>query len=133
MSTSVMKWSVVKWSEGLRNRVCIIIRRYTDHMKFYCFFRIILVLFHIIVYVVICFVCFCPICNIMYSYCYDYVFLLLRLCILIVTIMYSYCYDYVFLLLRLCILIVTIMYSYYYVCSVVGIVFHCVILCIVCV
>jgi len=44
--------------------------------------------------------------TIMYSYCYDYVFLLLRLCILIVTIMYSYCYDYVFLLLRLCILII---------------------------
>jgi len=42
--------SVVKWSEGLRNRVSIIIRRYTDRMKFYCFFHILLVLLYIIVY-----------------------------------------------------------------------------------
>jgi len=52
-------------------------RRYTDHMKFYCFFRILFVLFCIIVYMVVCFVCFYLILYIMYSYCYDYVFLLL--------------------------------------------------------
>jgi hypothetical protein len=50
--------SVVKWSEGLRNRVSIIIRRDLDHMKFYCFFHILLVLFCVIVYMVVCFVCF---------------------------------------------------------------------------
>jgi hypothetical protein len=33
----------------------------------------------------------------------------------------------------LCILIVKFMYSYCYVCSVLGILFHCVVLCIVCV
>jgi len=39
--------------------------------------------------------------------------------------------NYVFLLL--CILIVIFVYSYCYVCSVLGILFHCVVLCTVCV
>ena len=35
MGRSEVSTGVVKWSEGLRNRVCIIIRRYAaDHMKF---------------------------------------------------------------------------------------------------
>ena len=34
--------NVVKWSEGLSNRVPIIIRIYTDHVQFYCFFHILL-------------------------------------------------------------------------------------------
>jgi hypothetical protein len=61
------------------NRVSIIIRRYTDHMKFYCFFHILLFLLFVIVslFMVACFVCFCLILYIMYSYCYAYVFLLL--------------------------------------------------------
>jgi hypothetical protein len=69
--------SVGKWSEGLRNRVSIIIRRYTDHMEFYCFFHILLFLFCIIVYMVVRFVCFRLILYIVLSYCSAYVFLML--------------------------------------------------------
>ena len=55
----------------------IIIRRHTDHMNFYCFFHILLVLLYITAYTVVFFVCFCLILYNMYSYCYVYVFLLL--------------------------------------------------------
>jgi len=47
MGRSEVSTSVVKWSEGLSNKVSIIIRRYIDHMKvtaYGCFF------YHIISY-----------------------------------------------------------------------------------
>jgi hypothetical protein len=74
---SKVEWSGVKWSEGLRNRVSITIRRYPEHMKFYCFFHILLFLLFITVCMVLCFVCFYLILCVMYCYCYVYVFLLL--------------------------------------------------------
>ena len=70
-----MSTSVVNCGEGLRNRVSVIIRRYTDHMKFYCLFHILWVTFCIIVYMIVCIVCFC---------------LIFILCILSVVFMYSY-------------------------------------------
>jgi len=51
-------------------------------VNFMTYFHVLLVLFCVIVRMVVCFVCFCLILDIMYSYCY--VFLLLCLFIRIV-------------------------------------------------
>jgi len=103
MGKSEVSTSVVKWSVGLCNRVSVIIRRCLDQVKFAAyitltfikFLYIPLVLFSVIVYMAVCFICFCLILQIMYTYCY-------------------------------------VMYSYCYVCSVLGILFLFVVLCIVC-
>jgi hypothetical protein len=75
----------VSWSESLSNKVSIIIRRYIDNKKlafnvavfFIIFLHTSLVLFCIVVYMVVCFVCFYLILKITYPCCYVYVFLLL--------------------------------------------------------
>jgi hypothetical protein len=84
------------WRESLRNRVSIIIIKYTDHMKVYCVFHILLVLLCFILYMVVFFYASIQFCI---------------LCIRFVMFMCSYCYE----------------------CSILGIMFHCVVLHIVCV
>ena len=98
MGRSEVSTSVVKWNEGLRNKVSIIIRRHTDHMKFYCFFHILLVLLCSIVYIRLCFVCFYLIFYIIYSFCCVYVFLLLckflsRYCVSLCCSVYCLCVN----------------------------------------
>ena len=66
----------MNWSEDFRNRVSVIIRRYTEHIKFYSFFHVLWVPFCIILLVYMV-VCFYLILYVMYLYFYVYVFLLL--------------------------------------------------------
>ena len=100
-----MKCSSVRCGEGLSNRVSIIIRRYTDNIK-------------VVAYVVDTFISIlsCSSGYNLYHSIYGCVFC---------TILFNFV-NYV-------IFIVIFMYSYYYVFSVLCILFHCVVLCTVCV
>jgi len=103
--------SVVKWTEGLGNRVSIIMRRCIDRIRFANDMAVMLITFFHILLVLFFYHCVCG-CT-FYMLLFNFV-------------------NYVFFFM-LCILIVMLRYSNCYVCSVLGILFHCVFLCIVCV
>jgi hypothetical protein len=100
----------VKYSEDLSNRVSNIIRRHIEHLKFAAYMTF---FYHVLSYYFgsIFYHCIygCMFCMLLFNF---------------VTCLF-YFYVYVFLLLCLCILIVM--------CSVLCILFHCVVLCVVCV
>jgi hypothetical protein len=76
VSKSVVKRSVVKWSEVLVNRVSIVIRRYTDHTRFAVYFIFFVsILYHCINSCVLCLLLFNYV-NYVFS-CYVYIRLLL--------------------------------------------------------
>jgi len=73
------------------------------------------VLLCIIAYKVVCFVCFCLILYIMYSYCY---IMCSDFCLCILIVIYSYFYVYIFLLLCMfCVICFIVLFYVLFVCK----------------
>jgi len=65
--------NVIKWSEGLSNRVSIIVRRYVDHMRFAAYMAVSFITFFSYYFGSILYHCvygctFCMLCLILYKY-----------------------------------------------------------------
>ena len=100
----------MKCSEGLKNRVSNIIRIYIDHMKFAAHIRFSFIIFYHILLI--------PFFVIVYIYIYIYIHIYIygsMFCVFLFNFV-----KYVFF-------IVMFMYSYCYACSVLCILFHCVV------
>ena len=65
MGRSEVSTSVVKWNEGLCNRVSII-RRYIDHMKFAAYMAV--WFFNIFYIPLVLFLCHCVLCVLLFNF-----------------------------------------------------------------